>query len=391
MNRLLQLVLPVSMGLLLAGCNKYDDAPISNKLDDITQRVEVIEKATKTMNADVSSIMALLDAQKNHLTIVGVKHTLSGLVIMMDDGSSIVIRDGKDGKDGQDATPPADVITPLLKVDVFGCWVVSYDKGVTWTNIKDTNGYSVQAVFNGGGSSYVTDVYQDGDYYVFILSNGSEIRIRSCECTGGSGNTPVTVPDRVPDIIPSDILPEIEPWMPIYKGTTPPDVNGVYFADPFVTVYCEDQGNGGFDPGYVVTSEYLGFFNQNSTNLTIDFKQSTPNMSSYKIGDGCYIQGSDNKFTAFFNTEGQSKGIYTKTALLISGTKTANGIKDLYYAFVMVDKGNDPSNLLMKKGVFRVFKDSDGMAENAQFSFDFISRSNPAGLPDFYEFIKANN
>ena len=89
------------------------------------------------------------------------------------------------------------------------------------------------------------------------------------------------------------------------------------------------------------------------------------NASQIEQGIGAYIRGSGSNFTAFFNTTGESLGISTKTALVISGTKTSDGIKDIYYAFVMVKKGEDPNHQLMEEGIFRVFHDQDGLAVNA--------------------------
>lgn len=60
--------------------------------------------------------------------------------------------------------------------------------------------------------------------------------------------------------------------------------------------------------------------------------------------------------------EGYSSGIYVKDALVISGTITPEGIKDLRRAFVVVDKGEDPENQIIDVGVSRVFKDEDGLA-----------------------------
>ena len=65
--------------------------------------------------------------------------------------------------------------------------------------------------------------------------------------------------------------------------------------------------------------------------------------------------------------------IYTKTALVISGTKTASGIEDLHYAFVIVEKGDDPDGKLMEEGVFRVFKDEDGMSVNSDWEYSTVS------------------
>jgi hypothetical protein len=47
------------------------------------------------------------------------------------------------------------------------------------------------------------------------------------------------------------------------------------------------------------------------------------------------------------------------TFKILSGTKNAEEIQNLQYAFVMVEKGDDPEGILMEEGVFRVFKDGD--------------------------------
>ena len=53
-----------------------------------------------------------------------------------------------------------------------------------------------------------------------------------------------------------------------------------------------------------------------------------------------------------------------KTALLISGTKTSDGILDFYNAFVMVEKNNDVGGIIMDVNVFRIFRDQDGISYN---------------------------
>ena len=175
------------------------------------------------------------------------------------------------------------------------------------------------------------------------------------------------VDPRMPDVVPDDIREDMDDHMPIYPGTNPPNIEGCYFIDPFETVYCEDydNGSGGYAPGHIVNSYYCLFQNQNASDNTIDFKGKSVSGSQTDEGNGAYISGSGNNFTAFFNTIGESSGISTKTALVISGTKTADGIKDLYYAFVMVEKGDDPNHQLMDEGVFRVFRDKDFLAVNA--------------------------
>ena len=67
---------------------------------------------------------------------------------------------------------------------------------------------------------------------------------------------------------------------------------------------------------------------------------------------------------------------------MVSGTKTDEGIKDFYYGFVMTDKGSDPNHKLMDVGVYRVFKDGDGISEPTTWEFEnssnqMRSKANP--------------
>ena len=98
---------------------------------------------------------------------------------------------------------------------------------------------------------------------------------------------------------------------------------------------------------------------------TIDYAEVATSGTAESTGKGAFISGSGNNFTAYFNTEGTSNGIYQKTALVISGTKSSTGIKNLYYAFILVEKGYDPDGILMDEGYFRVFKDEDGLSVNS--------------------------
>ncbi|MCR8872945.1 fimbrillin family protein [Phocaeicola barnesiae] len=168
------------------------------------------------------------------------------------------------------------------------------------------------------------------------------------------------VDNRFDDVVPPEIRDELEDYITIYNGVNPPNVEGVYFIDPFDLVYSED----GYDSDNWA-SYYIKFSNQNMTYNTIDYAEVATSGTAESTGKGAFISGSGNNFTAYFNTEGTSKDIYTKTALVISGTKTSSGIKNLYYAFILVEKGYDPDGILMDEGYFRVFKDEDGLSVNS--------------------------
>ena len=180
--------------------------------------------------------------------------------------------------------------------------------------------------------------------------------------------------------VPKATVEKLQNHMPIYEGDNPPSIEGCYLIDPMVVVYCEDQGNGGYDPGEEVIETKIRFSNQNNGKGTIDYEGES--VSSREVGKGAFISGDGNNFTAYFDTDGEHDGnsgiIKTTRALIISGTKTSSGIKDLKYAFTMVKKVGDVDDELMEEGVYRVFKDKDGLAKNSTWTY---SKKYAAGQP----------
>lgn len=224
------------------------------------------------------------------------------------------------------------------------------------------------------GSSFITVVLNGKEFVLdaesdIVLASGKQqvfnLVIKNGEIVSFTGSILPwgTEDERIEQVVPGDIRQKMEPYMPIYDGTNPPNVEGCYFIDPFEAVYCEDyaNGTGGYEPGHLVFPRYIKLTRQSKEN-TIDMEEYSTSGNSYSIGEGAFISGEGNNFTIFFNTIGTSYNIYTRTALLISGTKATGGIKNLRYAFVMVEKGDDPEGILMKEGVFRVFQDKDGMS-----------------------------
>ena len=257
-------------------------------------------------------------------------------------------------------------VTPIIRVNTAGNWIVSYDNGITWVIINDTDG---NPTFAGKGCECVPffqNVYVEGDYLILVLIDGTVVRIY----IGGEKD------ERFDDVVPPEIQDKIIEHMPLYKGVNPPNVEGAYYIDPMVAVYCEDYGSGGYEPGAKVQATTVYFSNQDMSRNTLDYAEKEGD--SYSTGQGAFISGSGNNFTAYFDTEGYSGSstgnIYTKTALVISGTKTDYGIENLYFAFIMVEKGSDPDHKLMDEGVFRVFKDEDGYSETTSWDYGVKGR-----------------
>ena len=169
--------------------------------------------------------------------------------------------------------------------------------------------------------------------------------------------------ERLTYSIPEIYVDKMGKHMPIFSGNTPPAIEGVYDFSPNVAVYFEDHAD-------VTGREYTSLVSVNSLAVR----------NPAIIGEGA-------NFTCFFISEGESNGIYIKLATLISGTMTPSGIRNMYHGFVLLDKGDDPNNTLMKKGVYRVFKDGDGISTTTTWAnvATFDAGEEPLDLPQVYD------
>ena len=183
------------------------------------------------------------------------------------------------------------------------------------------------------------------------------------------GNVVSFVTDPLKNVIPDEIVDQMDDYMPIHNGINPPVIEGQYVVSPNILVYSTH----GFSPGDKFADYYVMFYNQDIINNTLDFRaaEKFDDGSSSGTGTGAFISGEGNDFSVFFNVDEETVysdyTIYTKKAVIISGTMTDNGIKDLYHAFVMLEKSGDPKSHLVPVGTYRVFKDKDGLSAFTNF------------------------
>ena len=262
-------------------------------------------------------------------------------------------------------------------------WKKERLNGVNGYRVTGPNGNSIFLPFGGtkSGSEHY-NLGSTGFYWTSTLSDtqaapalymyDGEIDYMNYTRNSGKSIRPVLITadevddPRMADIIPEDMREGLKDHMPIYNGVNPPNIEGAYMVKPYTTVYCED---GHYSVGRVIDSYKVKFFNQNYLNNTLDMSEYDidSNTGDYASGNGAFISGSGEHFTAFFATEGYTKGIYNKMAVVISGRKTSEGIKEYYYGLLMVDKAADPDHKLMDVGYFRIFKDGDGLCDPTEW------------------------
>ena len=201
------------------------------------------------------------------------------------------------------------------------------------------------------------------------------------------GNVIEFTTDPIQNVVPPDILDELDDYIPIYEGINPPNVEGQYVMSPEILIY--DSGHT-YSAGKEFADLYFQFYNQDMENNTLDYREAQS--SSTGTGTGAFISGDGETFSVFFNTESENVysdyTVYTKRALILSGILTPQGIKDLKRAFVMVDKSSDPKHHVMDVGEFRILEDGDGLCSITNYfqiarkeNKGFINSPSRDGLP----------
>ena len=191
----------------ISGC-KYDDADLWNKVNSLDDRVTSLEGTVESLNQQTTSLQTLINGVQNRLYISSITNGTNGA-----DGADapvISIKKDTDGKyywiqtidgteewlvdDAGNKLPVSgeDAITPQLKVNANGFWLVSYDNGATFTEILDEAGNPVKAVGEDGedgidgsdgtpgasGDSFFSSVTVENGHLVLVLAaTGEEISI----------------------------------------------------------------------------------------------------------------------------------------------------------------------------------------------------------------------
>ena len=171
--------------------------------------------------------------------------------------------------------------------------------------------------------------------------------------------------ERITQEIPQEYLSKMSAYLPIYSGSTPPNIEGTYNLSTQIMVYNSDP-NSSYQAGKKFVDYVSEFTKQDMTANTVQYRYEERNangpLSSSEIEEA-KVLGQNNTFTIFTITKANyADGAWTKAATILSGTMTNSGIKDFYRGILMLDK-YDPNSNLMNIGDFRIFKDDDGLSE----------------------------
>ncbi len=189
--------------------------------------------------------------------------------------------------------------------------------------------------------------------------------------------------ERITHEIPQEYLSKMSGYMPIYSGNDVDYVVGTYIMSPNEIVFTSKESTN-YYAGKLV-ADYITQFNHHDPMQNTAMLRTQERTSSGVIASSPYapaiVVGDGPNFTAFAIVENTDyKGIWTKTAMLLSGT-IDDGIRNYYRGIVMLDKSDDTANPKMGIGEFRIFKDKDGYSDHISWPDESRAADNKAKAP----------
>jgi len=162
-----------------------------------------------------------------------------------------------------------------------------------------------------------------------------------------------SISDDIHDIIPEAISEVFREFMPVYSGTTPPDISGEYLCTPYIRKISSILAE---KPDYVGDDLYFAF--EKAKNGKYSYSEKRKNSLDGSDGASVTVVGEGNWFTAYYTTSGLFGGFQNKRATIISGELTPEGISDFHFAYIMFNK-----TPIVPANTFSVHIDGDGLAE----------------------------
>lgn len=165
---------------------------------------------------------------------------------------------------------------------------------------------------------------------------------------------------KIQRIVPASILDDLKAkGLVVNEGNQPPNIEGIYLASPYrlLSPFGPDDS---WQKGRVVADYKYRFYDQRGDDVKLDYKSGAG--SDQASGVASFLAGSGDTFSLFGEQTGGSNGISYKEVSVVSGEITPTGIKNFQYAFVLTEKGPDPSDKLIAVGKSRIFEDGDALA-----------------------------
>lgn len=161
------------------------------------------------------------------------------------------------------------------------------------------------------------------------------------------------------DAIPDSLRTTFEQHFgEIPQGYVPPKIEGLFVVAPKQRCYSNATN---WPLNIVEPNLNLSFSNQHNSVVELNLAEATDTFT-----DTVYVVGYENKFTVYYQENKSmtinNDSVVLKRGIIVKGEMCDEGIKDLYFANIIMDVEGAPEVALVEQGQFFIYKDGDGIA-----------------------------
>lgn len=180
----------LSLSLLFAGCDKYDDSAINGRVDNLEDRVGKLEELARKLTSNIGALQESVTALEKNDRITDVRplEDGSGFIVVFEKAGEITVRNGKSSSvsvrkdadgiyywtvDGEYLVIDGEKIPATAQ---YGAPHIKIEDGKFWFSVDDTNWTECGDVATEGIGT-IKGVSDEGDSVVFTLYDDSTISI----------------------------------------------------------------------------------------------------------------------------------------------------------------------------------------------------------------------
>lgn len=200
MKKLFAILMLALAGITLTCC-EYDDKPLWTELEQIKERVQILEDAVKKENGNITALQTIVEALEKKVYVTAVNSTDKGYSIKFSDGKTAEITNGKDGVNAPEISVRQDEdgkyywtlggdwmvingnkvcangedgIAPRMRINnETKEWEVSYDNEKAW----NSTGVIAEGKDGEDAASGLEVNLSDNKYVVVTLKDGSSFKL----------------------------------------------------------------------------------------------------------------------------------------------------------------------------------------------------------------------
>lgn len=124
MKRILSVLTTLCMAAAVVSCS-YDDSDLWSEVEDVKDRVSVLEEAVRNANGDIDALQTIVDALQSKVTVERVETTATGYIIYFSDQTQAVINNGANGSNAPVVSVKFDETDNVYYWTIDGEWLLA--------------------------------------------------------------------------------------------------------------------------------------------------------------------------------------------------------------------------------------------------------------------------